>query len=94
MYPITKNDIYINAGVLLLNLKNLRADNVNKSWINLAEKESFPFHDQDIINLTCKGKIVFLPPEYNFATDNAKIIHFANNKPWVHYPGNLKFAEL
>ncbi|MDR2616559.1 MAG: glycosyltransferase family 8 protein [Endomicrobium sp.] len=94
MYPIAKNEHYINAGVLLLNLRKLKSDNIGKSWIQLAEKESFPFHDQDIINLTCKGKIIFLPTEYNFSVDNAKFIHFANKKPWDYHPGTLKFAEL
>ncbi|MDR3125371.1 MAG: glycosyltransferase family 8 protein [Endomicrobium sp.] len=95
IYPIAKNEHYINSGVLLLNLRKLKSDNMDKSWIQLAEKESFPFHDQDIINLTCKGKITFLPTEYNFSVDNAKIIHFAgSNKPWIFSKNNLKFTEL
>jgi lipopolysaccharide biosynthesis glycosyltransferase len=95
IYPIAKKEQYINSGVLLLNLKNIRIAKIGAQWLTLAEKESFPFHDQDIINLTCKDKVVFLPQEYNFSCDNAKIIHFAGgDKPWASYQGNLKFVEL
>ncbi|MDR1243614.1 MAG: hypothetical protein LBJ79_00260 [Endomicrobium sp.] len=38
-----KNEHYINAGVLLLNLRKLKSDNMDKSWIQLAEKKVFHF---------------------------------------------------
>jgi lipopolysaccharide biosynthesis glycosyltransferase len=92
---IAKKEQYINSGVLLLNLNNIRTDKIDTYWVELAEKESFPFHDQDIINLACKEKIVFLPEEYNFSYDIAKIIHFAGGgKPWASYQDTIKFSEL
>ncbi|MDR1522643.1 MAG: glycosyltransferase family 8 protein [Endomicrobium sp.] len=93
---IAKKEQYINSGVLLLNLKNIRNNKIYVCWLKLAERESFPFHDQDIINITCKDKIIFLPEGYNFSYDNAKIIHFScgGKKPWSMHSENLKFAEL
>lgn len=55
---------YINAGVLLMNLKLMREDKVVDKFIELL-----PFNmisqDQDIINSVCYERIVFLPFKYN-----------------------------
>lgn len=55
---------YINAGVLLLNLKQIRKEEIWKEWLEYGH-EQWEFHDQDILNITCKGRIAFLPPKYN-----------------------------
>ena len=66
--PFCKNkDIYINAGVLLINLKELRKDDmVHKliSFLKNNNKELFIFHDQTLINYVCNDKIGILPPKY------------------------------
>jgi lipopolysaccharide biosynthesis glycosyltransferase len=60
---------YINSGVLLMNLKKIREDNLEQKFEELLEKNNkqklFYFVDQDIINLACVGKIKFLPIKYN-----------------------------
>ena len=58
---------YINAGVLLFNLNKLRNDGITQQWFNLINKE-FPTQDQDIINLSCYGKIKLLPLKFNAMT--------------------------
>ena len=55
---------YINAGVTLLNLSKLRRLNLKKTWDELARRKLY-YQDQDILNITCKGAIRFLPPKYN-----------------------------
>lgn len=55
---------YINAGVTLLNLEGIRKSGLEKRWNELA-RENFYYQDQDILNITCQGKIVYLPPKYN-----------------------------
>lgn len=55
---------YINAGVTLLNLAQIRARGLAEQWDALAEQK-FYYQDQDILNMTCKGAIAYLPPRYN-----------------------------
>lgn len=60
-------DQYVNAGVLLMNLKKLREDGFEKRFAELLTRD-FPSHDQDILNCACYGKIKILPPIFNAMT--------------------------
>lgn len=55
---------YINAGVTLLNLAEVRRRGLPGRWNELAG-ERFYYQDQDILNITCQGAMVYLPPKYN-----------------------------
>mgnify|MGYP000535082720 CR=1 FL=1 len=55
---------YINAGVLLMNLEQIRSTEIWREWIDLA-KHKWEYHDQDIMNISCINKILYLPPKYN-----------------------------
>jgi lipopolysaccharide biosynthesis glycosyltransferase len=55
---------YINAGVTLMNLSEIRALGLEKQWDELAGQKLY-YQDQDILNITCQGRIVYLPPRYN-----------------------------
>ena len=93
------NDLYINAGVLLLNLKKIREDDKVKELFDNTQKFSdiIEYQDQDIINMTFKNKIKELPLIYNYTfrdvisnskekLDDAVIVHFTGNKkPWDYY---------
>lgn len=65
LLPECKN--YINAGVLLMNLQKIRLDNIHKSFINLMHKK-YRDQDQDILNVSCYGKIKILPLKCNHMT--------------------------
>ena len=55
---------YINSGVMIMNLKKMRKDNV----LSLFEKEitsNNPYLDQDVINRVCHGKIKIIDWTYN-----------------------------
>lgn len=56
---------YINAGVTLLNLAQIRESNLEEQW-NAWTKEKLYYQDQDILNITCQNAIRYLPPKYNF----------------------------
>ena len=58
---------YINAGVILYNLKQIRKENITPKFLTLAENK-YKFMDQDIINLVCYGKIKHLDFQYNVMT--------------------------
>lgn len=78
-YEITPpTDQYINAGFLLMNLKNMRRDNLVASFLKLSTK-NFLFCDQDIINVACHNKITFLPLKYN-AMIKYRFLHYRLKK--------------
>ncbi|MCG8532073.1 MAG: glycosyltransferase family 8 protein [Desulfovibrionales bacterium] len=55
---------YVNAGVLLMNLKKMRQDNLQKAFLGLVPKK-FKTQDQDILNITCRERITYLDLRYN-----------------------------
>lgn len=60
-----KKGFYINSGVLLMNLKKIREENIDEKWVALSTDSRLKFPDQDILNSTCMDKIKFLPIKYN-----------------------------
>lgn len=58
---------YFNSGVMLLNLKKMREDNISKVLIetkrNLSDSSLM---DQNVFNIVFDGKIKMLPLKYNF----------------------------
>jgi len=96
---------YVNAGVLVFNVKKIIEDKVYEKFDSLISSR-YACQDQDIINVACVKKIHILNKGYNFMTkyiDSAsldeyklssiKIIHFADKiKPWDDR--NIPFSEL
>ena len=64
------NDRYINSGVILINLKKWREDNLEKKFIDFINKYNgdVPCADQGTINGVCKNKILIIHPKYNTMT--------------------------
>lgn len=58
---------YVNAGVLLINLKKWREENVEEKFIEFLSKNQgeFFFHDQGVINNVFINKIKIIEPKYN-----------------------------
>lgn len=68
---------YIQAGFIIINSKVLKNENIIsqfKTW----SKKKLRFQDQDILNIVCKGRILYLSLEYNM-TDYSYL--FAMRKP-------------
>lgn len=92
---MSSDEIYINAGVMLLNLGKLRKDHMSTKLLNNTIKlaEQIEYQDQDIINITFRGGIKEVDSKYNFTSSNvirekqkikeAIIIHYTGPiKPW------------
>ncbi|MEG1864505.1 MAG: glycosyltransferase [Alistipes sp.] len=90
-----QNELYINAGVLLLNLEAMRREKLydQLSAVTHALKDQIRFQDQDVINIVCRGRIKELAECYNFTSANAEkhpqqraeaiVIHYTGDvKPW------------
>lgn len=65
---LKEEDIYINSGVLLINLKLWRERNIEKDFIKSLEKHKNEriHHDQGIINEVLKNQILPISPKYNW----------------------------
>lgn len=64
LLEIPNMDFYINAGVMLMNLKKIREDNIDKKWISLLGSYEKSV-DQHIINKVCYGKTRFVSLKWN-----------------------------
>ena len=67
MLGISEGDNYINAGILYVNLKKWREDNVEEKFIEfiMNNQNRYYQHDQGIINNTFKNNIKIISPKYN-----------------------------
>ncbi len=59
---------YFNAGVMLLNLKKMREDGIEKQCFEFAEKypNKIRWVDQCILNALFKNQVLFINQKYNF----------------------------
>lgn len=64
---LEKNSLYINSGVLLMNLSELRKFNWEEKVLAFIEtfNGSIPHHDQGIVNGLAKNRIKIISPRYN-----------------------------
>lgn len=78
---------YFNAGVLLINAKELRSSGMCFQLINALNTKEYQFSEQDCINDLCRDKILELPGDYNVTwfndpPEDKKIIHYAAVDKW------------
>ena len=79
---------YVNAGVMMLNLKKLREDGTAQKIIDLMYAQKMDFPDQDAINKICKWRMYELHTDYNVTrwtgrAINPKIKHWAGYTDWT-----------
>lgn len=93
-----RNQKYFNNGVMLLNLKKMRQDNIGAQLIDFKRKNTNNrFVTQDVFNNVMNGKVLFLPLIYNtFATeydDDKDVYPYKHKKDFqkavaiIHYCG-------
>ena len=84
-----KDEIYFNAGVLLINLKQWRENNISQKLFDALNNG---LDDQDILNIVLKGKKIIVDNKWNWQgkAKNYKektppsLIHFITAyKPWI-----------
>ncbi|MCI5969172.1 glycosyltransferase family 8 protein [Helicobacter sp.] len=64
-YAFDKNAPYYNAGVMLLNLRKWRDENMESKALNFLKTYEVHYHDQDTINAIAKNQILTLNPKWN-----------------------------
>ena len=86
-------DGYVNAGVLLMNLKEFRRNQIEEKFIRLITEYDFDLLDPDqaYLNYLCLGKIHVLPNGWNkepmplVCEGKKHIVHYAlYKKPWQY----------
>jgi len=86
-------DGYVNAGVLLINLKEFRRNEIEQKFVRLITEYDFDLLDPDqaYLNYLCRGKIHMLPNGWNkepmplVCEGEKNIVHYAlYKKPWQY----------
>lgn len=69
---ISKNEPYINAGVLMIPLQRWRKDGMEQKFIDylIANGGRVHHHDQGIINAVCSERKKILPPQFNVMSNS------------------------
>lgn len=99
---------YFNAGILLMNLEELRKFKFQEKFLYLLETVKFTVaQDQDYLNRLCKGRVTILKKDWNkmpipgdeINEEDIKLVHYnLDYKPW-HFEDILyqeyfwKYAE-
>lgn len=70
MVGLSKKDKYINSGMLLINLKKWRRDNIEDKFIKFIDSKNgrVTHHDQGVINGVLYEKSKILKPSFNLMT--------------------------
>jgi lipopolysaccharide biosynthesis glycosyltransferase len=92
---LAEDDVYINSGVILMNLERIRQFNKVQELFDNTEKlkDIIRIQDQDVINITFNKGIKNISNIYNYTesdrreasrqNDEVIIVHFnTSNKPW------------
>lgn len=85
-------DLYVNAGVLLLNLYKIRKDKIEANlYKETQQNKDILYQDQDVINIVFKGKIKQVENIFNFTySDTLAYKEKYKDVIVVHYNGAVK----
>ena len=85
---------YFSAGIILINCKEFRSQNVLKQLIDLMAKFKFEVtQDEDYLNVICKDKVKYIEAGWNrapipndgFKLEDVKLVHYKiNYRPWKY----------
>ena len=67
---VKKNNGYFNSGMMLLNLKKMRDENIGDLLIQYRLNGINYFADQDALNACFGGKVLYMDPKYNYMASN------------------------
>ena len=91
---------YVNSGVLMLNLRAMREQNIQDELLQAAQNPAMYFHDQCTINKVCQGHIQYIDSEWNglasFPMEDLplkyrkKALADKKNRKIVHWAGSIK----
>lgn len=62
----TRTNGYFNSGFLLMDLEKIRDEKIYPKWIQDSIEHDYKNPDQDVLNNTLAGRVLYLPLKYNF----------------------------
>jgi len=62
---LSESEKYINSGVMLMNLKKFREENLEEKIFKKLLEPDNNYSDQDVLNDICRKRILYLPLKYN-----------------------------
>ena len=86
---------YINAGVLLLNLKKIKTDGLFARARDILKKRRLTFADQSAL-IRARGERIILPQRFNQQkrlTDDTVVFHFSKRLVWLPYPHTVNIKQ-
>ena len=92
--------LYLNAGVMMYNLKELRESGMDDRLIEAVIKNEYKYVEQDCFFDMLKGHMLEIDPNYNRAigvtlpTQDPKVFHFAAHKERLDYREVQRYAKL
>ena len=101
---LSADESYVNAGVLVMNLREMRQiDFFERCRQEIdRQREKIVYHDQDLLNLLCRGRILLLPYKWNLLADyllrepredseKVRLLQDAQRHPGIiHFAGAIK----
>ncbi len=90
---LKRNPSYVNSGVLVMDLKKIREQNIEDEFLNWTEKniDTIKLGDQEIINEVLKGRIQILDDRWNVQSSNFTNRSSYTKNPWIiHYVSKRK----
>ncbi len=89
---------YFNAGVLLMNLKEMRNQKFEETFIDLLAKYKFIVQDQDYLNIICKGQVHYIsgmwdkmPCVQDVDVNKIHLVHY--NLIWKPWHAEIPYSE-
>ena len=96
----TRTNGYFNSGFLLMDLDKIRKDKIYPQWIKSSVEHDFKNPDQDVLNDTLAGRVLYLPLKYNFQLSHgsrifkiyseAELDDLKHNLVTLHYSDYIK----
>ena len=89
---------YFNAGVLIMNLKEMREQGFEEQFVELLARYKFVVQDQDYLNIICKDKVYYvngswdkMPCGETVDVSKLNLIHY--NLVWKPWHAEIAYSE-
>lgn len=83
---------YFQAGVMVFNITNMRKVFAAEELVEYVQTNFFIFADQDVLNVKCAGRVMYLPFNWNVMIDcgQFRIERFISKSPAEYYREYMK----
>jgi len=95
---LNKVSDYFNAGILIMNLKEMREQRFEDTFIDLLSKYKFVVQDQDYLNVICKNKVYYIsgmwdkmPCVEDVDISKINIVHY--NLIWKPWHAEIPYGD-